>query len=140
MESLFSVSSLRNYIVGLVVFLAIDMVWLLLIAKSIYSKYLGYLMADKVNFGAAFLFYMIFILGLLFFVINPSLSKGSLTYALLAGALFGLVCYSTYDLTNMATVKNWPTLITVIDLVWGSFVSSATAGISFFIIKTFFKG
>jgi uncharacterized membrane protein len=138
MDNLLSLAGARNYLVALVVFLAIDMVWLLFIAKSLYSKYLGYLMGDKVNFGAAFLFYLIFILGLLFFVIDPALAKGSLGYAILAGALFGLVTYSTYDLTNMATIKDWPALITVVDLLWGSFVSSATASVSYLVIKMLF--
>lgn len=139
MDNFFTLSTLRNYIVALVIFLVIDMVWLLFIAKSLYSKYLGYLMAEKVNFGAAFLFYMIFIVGLLFFVINPALAKESLGFAIMAGALFGLVTYSTYDLTNMATIKNWPTLITVLDLIWGSFVSSATAGVSYLVLKMLIK-
>ena len=135
MNNLFTLQSLRNYIISLVVFLVIDMVWLLVIAKNLYSKYLGYLMAPKVNFLAAFIFYAIFILGLLVFVLTPALSKGSLGYAIFMGMFFGLVTYSTYDLTNLATVKNWPILITIIDLVWGSFVSAFTAGISYWIIK-----
>ena len=139
MDNFFTLSTLRNYIVALVIFLIIDMVWLLFIAKSLYSKYLGYLMAEKVNFGAAFLFYLIFIVGLLFFVINPALAKESLGFAIMAGALFGLVTYSTYDLTNMATIKNWPTLITVIDLIWGSFVSSSTAAVSYLVLKMLIK-
>lgn len=140
MDSFFNVASIRNYGITFAVFLAMDMVWLLLIAKGLYSKHLGYLMAEKVNFGAAFLFYGIFVLGLLFFVISPALLKGDVLYAILAGAFFGLVTYATYDLTNMATVRNWPTLITILDLIWGSFVSSATATVSYWIIKSFFKG
>ncbi len=135
MDNFLSFVSLRNYIVTLIIFLVIDMVWLVFIAKSIYDKYLGYLMGEKVNFGAAFLFYAIFILGLMFFVINPALAKDSIKYAIFAGALFGLVTYSTYDLTNMATIKDWPTLITVIDLIWGSFVSSATATLAYLAIR-----
>jgi uncharacterized membrane protein len=135
MDNFLSFASLRNYAVTLIIFLTIDMVWLVFIAKSIYAKYLGYLMSEKVNFGAAFLFYAIFILGLMFFVINPALDKGGVKYAIFAGALFGLVTYSTYDLTNMATIKDWPTFITVIDLIWGSFVSSATATLAYLAIR-----
>lgn len=133
----FNLSNLRNFIIAFVVFLVIDMVWLLLIAKDLYAKYLGYLMTPKVNFSAAMIFYVIFIIGLLFFVINPAISKESWSYAMFAGAFFGLVTYATYDLTNLATVKDWPLLITGIDLVWGTFVSACTATISFFIINLF---
>jgi len=135
MDALFTMATFKHYFIALGVFLVIDMVWLLFIAKNTYSKHLGYLMAPTPNLGAALLFYVIFIMGLLFFVINPALAKESWQYALLAGMFFGLVTYSTYDLTNMATIKDWPTFITVIDLIWGSAVSGTTAIISYFLIK-----
>ncbi len=135
--SAFSLVNFRNFFIALVVFLTIDMVWLLFIAKNLYAKHLGYLMAPKVNFGAALIFYVLFVIALLFFVINPALSKESWTYAMFVGAFFGLVTYATYDLTNLATVKDWPLLITGIDLVWGSFVSACTATISYLIIRLF---
>lgn len=135
MESLFTLANFKHYFIALAVFLVIDMVWLLVIAKNTYSKYLSYLMAPNPNLWAALLFYLIFILGLLFFVIDPALTKASWQFALFAGMFFGLVTYSTYDLTNMATIKDWPAFITVIDLIWGSAVSGATAIISYFLIK-----
>jgi len=135
MDALFTLATLKHYIIALVVFLAIDMVWLVVIAKSTYNKYLGYLMAPNVNFGAAFLFYLIFIAGILYFVINPALAKDSWQYALLAGMFFGLITYSTYDLTNQATIRDWPVFITVIDLIWGTCLSGATALFSFLIIR-----
>lgn len=135
MDALFTLATLKNYIIALVVFLAIDMVWLVVIAKSTYNKYLGYLMAPNVNFGAAFLFYLIFIAGILYFVINPALAKDSWQYALLAGMFFGLITYSTYDLTNQATIRDWPVFITVIDLIWGTCLSGATALFGFLIIR-----
>jgi len=137
MSAVFLLQQFRNYAISLVVFLVIDMVWLVGISKSFYSKQLGYLMAPKVNFLAAFLFYAIFIVGLSVFVIYPALTKGSWTYAIFYGLLFGLVTYSTYDLTNLATVKDWPLVITVIDLVWGSVVCALTSVISYLIIKLF---
>jgi uncharacterized membrane protein len=137
MNAIFTINNIRNYFISLGVFLIIDMIWLLFIAKSLYSKHLGYLMAPKVNFLAAFLFYMLFIIGLLVFVINPALAKESWHSALLMGMFFGLITYATYDLTNLATVKDWPVLITVIDLVWGSVVSGATALISYLILRLF---
>jgi len=128
----------RNYVISLVIFLAIDMVWLTVIAKSLYAQHLGYLMAPKAKLLAAVLFYLLFVLGLQFFVLNPALAAGSWKTALFAGMFFGLVTYATYDLTNLATVKDWPVLITVLDLVWGSFVSGMTAFLSFLVIRKFF--
>ena len=134
----FTWAGARNYAIALVIFLAIDMMWLTLIAKSLYAQHLGYLMAPKAKLLVAFLFYLLFVVGLQFFVLNPALASGSWRTALFAGMFFGLVTYATYDLTNLATVKDWPVLITAIDLVWGSFVSGITALLSFLVIKRFF--
>lgn len=117
------------------VFLALDMLWLTAIAKNLYKKYLGYLMSDKPKIIAAFIFYAIFVIGILVFVVNPALQKESLLYALGFGALFGFITYSTYDLTNLATVKDWPVKITMIDLVWGTSVSAVTSTLSYLIIR-----
>jgi len=133
----FSWANARNYGITLLIFLAIDFLWLTVIAKSLYAQHLGYLMAPKANLLAAFLFYLLFVLGLQFFVLNPALASGSWTTALFAGMFFGLVTYATYDLTNLATVKDWPILITVVDLAWGSVVSGLTSVLSFLIIKRF---
>lgn len=127
----------RNYIIALVVFLAIDMVWLTVIAKSLYAQHLGYLMAPKAKLLAALIFYVLFVFGLQYFVLNPALASGSWTMALFSGMLFGLVTYATYDLTNLATIKDWPILITAIDLAWGSVVSGLTSVLSFLIIRRF---
>jgi len=126
---------LVQYGVVLVVFFTIDMVWLGVVAKGIYSKYLGYLMSPKVNWGAALLFYLLFILGLLVFVIQPALELKSVSDLLLKAALFGLVTYATYDLTNLATIKDWPVVITLIDLTWGMTLSVVVSGLSYFIIN-----
>jgi len=135
MNTILNMTNLRNYLISFGVFLVIDMIWLLFISKSLYSKYLGYLMTSKVNFIAALIFYMLFVVGLLVFVIQPALLKESASSALMLGMLFGLVCYATYDLTNLATVKDWPVLITIIDLLWGAFVSGSTALISYTLIR-----
>ncbi|NTW96047.1 MAG: DUF2177 family protein [Erysipelotrichaceae bacterium] len=127
--------NLVQYGVVLVVFFTIDMVWLGVVAKGIYSKYLGYLMSPKVNWGAALLFYLLFILGLLVFVIQPALELKSVSDLLLKAALFGLVTYATYDLTNLATIKDWPVVITLIDLTWGMTLSVVVSGLSYFIIN-----
>ena len=130
-------ADVRNYFILLGIFLLIDMVWLTLIAKGLYARLLGYLMAPRANLVAALIFYLLFVLGLQHFVVGPALAAGSWQAALLNGLFFGLVTYATYDLTNLATVKDWPVLITVIDLAWGSAVSAATAWIGYTVIRLF---
>jgi len=126
---------MKNFFVAFIIFLVIDMLWLTVIAKNLYSKYLGYLMTDKVNFAAAFIFYILFIIGLLVFVINPGLESKSLLKTVGLASLFGLITYATYDLTNLATIKNWPLNITIIDLIWGTTLSTLVSLISFLILK-----
>lgn len=126
---------IKTFSVSLLVFLGIDMIWLTVIAKNFYSKQLGFLMAKEPNLLAAITFYLIFVAGLTFFVISPALQEKSWTYALFAGAFFGLVTYATYDLTNLATIKDWPIVVTVIDLVWGTLLSASVSVITYFLIN-----
>ncbi len=133
----FTWTGIRNYAIALVIFLVIDIFWLTVISKTLYAQHLGYLMAPKAKLYVALLFYLLFVLGLQFFVLNPALASGSWKIALFAGMFFGLVTYATYDLTNLATIKDWPVLITMIDLVWGSVVSGLTSILSFLIIRRF---
>lgn len=130
--------NLKVYLITIVVFFLVDIVWLGFISKNLYKKYLGNFMAPNVNWTAALIFYFLFIAGLVFFVINPAIEKESLRYAILVGGLFGLITYSTYDLTNLATFKNWPLNITVIDIIWGTILNSATSGITFLVASRFF--
>lgn len=130
-------TDIRNFFVSFGAFLVIDLVWLGVVAKNLYAEKLGYLMAPKVNFAAAFIFYAIFVVGMMFFVINPALAKNSWQIALFTGMFFGFVTYATYDLTNLATIRDWPLTITIIDLIWGTSLSGATATISFFLIRLF---
>lgn len=125
---------IMQYGVVLVIFFAIDMIWLGLIAKDFYAKTLGFLMAPKVNWIAAFVFYLIFILGLLVFVIQPALGGESWTHSITMAALFGLVTYATYDLTNLATLKDWPLIITIVDLAWGVSLSVIVSTLSILIL------
>jgi uncharacterized membrane protein len=126
---------IRNFIITLVVFFVIDIVWLAVVAKDLYKKELGFIMAPKPNWLAALAFYTIFIIGLLFFVINPALAKESLKEAVLVGMFFGFITYATYDLTNLATLKDWPLKITIIDLVWGTSLGGFVSTISYTIIS-----
>lgn len=127
--------NIKLYLLALGVFLAIDMVWLTIIAKDLYAKYLGYLMTKTPNLVAAGIFYLLFVVGVVVFVLQPAMEKGSLFEALWRGALFGLITYATYDLTNLATVRDWPLLITIIDLIWGTVLSTSVAGVSYLIGK-----
>jgi uncharacterized membrane protein len=123
----------RIFIIALPAFLLIDMVWLVLVARKFYNEKLGFLMRPDVNFVAAFIFYLIFICGLISFVIAPAVEKHSWTHALLYGIFFGLVTYATYDLTNLATLKDWPLLVTIVDLIWGMFLSGSVSIVTYLI-------
>jgi uncharacterized membrane protein len=122
---------IKLYFVTLAAFLAIDAVWLALVARTFYRRYLDWLMAANPNWIAALVFYLLFVVGVLVFVVIPGVEDGSLRTTLLKGALFGLIAYGTYDLTNQATVKNWPLTITVVDMVWGTALSVAVSYIGF---------
>jgi uncharacterized membrane protein len=121
---------LRLYAIALPVFFAIDMTWLGLVARDFYRAQIGTLLKPDVNWTAAIIFYLIFIAGLVVFVISPAIEKGSWTHALLFGALFGLVCYATYDLTNLAVAKDWPLAVTLVDLAWGAVLASSVSTIT----------
>jgi uncharacterized membrane protein len=123
----------KLYFIALPVFFIIDMIWLGLVAKNFYRSHIGFLMKTNINWVAAILFYLLFIAGLVFFVLSPAVEKRSFTYAIMAGAFYGLLTYSTYDLTNLATLKEWPLLITVIDMIWGMFLSFSVSLISYLI-------
>lgn len=108
--------------VALVIFLILDALWLGLIAKNLYQTQIGHLMADKPNFLAAGIFYVFFILALTFFVIEPAIATNNISYAILAGLFFGAITYATYDLTNLATLRDWSVVVTMVDIVWGAFL------------------
>jgi uncharacterized membrane protein len=114
---------LKLYLATLIAFFAVDMVWLGLVARTFYREHLGFLMAPSPNWAAAIVFYLLFIVGILVFVVLPGLQVNSLPTTLLRAALFGLITYATYDLTNLATIKDWPVIVTVVDLIWGTVLS-----------------
>jgi uncharacterized membrane protein len=124
-----------SYLLTTVVFFAIDMAWLGFIAKNMYRKYLGSFLSDTVNWTAAIIFYLLFIVGIFYFAILPAVEKNSLTKAVLNGALFGFFTYATYDLTNLATLKNWPLQIVFIDIIWGSVLTGLVSTSGYFIVK-----
>ena len=124
---------IKLFLIALPVFFAIDMIWLVLVAKNFYQKQIGFLMKPDVNWFAAIIFYLLFIVGLVTFVIAPAVDKHSWVHALLFGALFGLITYSTYDLTNLATIKDWPLLVTAVDLIWGTVLAASISVITYII-------
>jgi len=126
------------FAVTFAVFMAIDLIWLGVVAKNLYQEYLGYIMAKEVNWAAAVIFYVIFIIGALYFVIVPALGSGDVTRLVISAMLYGFVTYATYDLTNLATLADWPLKITVIDLIWGTSLSTLTSVISYFILWRLF--
>jgi len=126
---------LLSYLLTTVVFFAIDLVWLGLIAKNLYRKYLGEMLSEKVNWGAALIFYLLFIVGIFLFVIIPAIEKQSAIRALVLGAIFGLITYATYDLTNYATLKGFPLNVVIIDLIWGTFLTATVSLAGYYITK-----
>jgi len=123
---------LKLYLAALAGFLAIDMLWLAVVARGFYRQQVGFLLSDRPNWWAAIAFYLLFVAGLLIFAVLPGLQSGSLRKALLLGAFFGLVSYATYDLTNLATVKNWPWVVTLVDMAWGALLAASVSCLGYY--------
>lgn len=124
-------SYLITYLVTLAIFAVIDTLWLGTMASKIYRPALGDVLAETFRLGPAIFFYCFYSVGLVVFAVAPALKSGQWTTALLWGALFGLFAYGTYDLTNLATLRNWGVKITAIDIAWGTFVTTASACLAF---------
>ena len=127
--------TLMLYFSTLAVCFGIDLIWLSLMNSRFYKPHLAGLMSEKVNWAPAFLFYVIFIVGMLVLVVIPAVDKGSWVRAMLTGGLLGMVAYSTYDLSNLATLNHWPAILTVVDIAWGTALSAAVASASYFIAR-----
>jgi len=126
---------LKMYLVALLVFLVIDGLWLGLIAKDFYQKEIGFLLRESPNLLVAGIFYLFFIVGIAFFVINPAIEKESLRYLLIAAVLFGTLTYATYDLTNLATIKDWSLKVTIVDIIWGGVLTTIVSVVTYYIVK-----
>ena len=126
------------YLTSLVPMLMIDFVWLITMSKRFYSVHIGHLMSGSPKLLPAAIFYLIYALGVAVFIIVPAIhNQSSIGKVFLLGLLFGLVAYGTYDLTNQATLKNWPTIVTLVDLAWGAFVTGIVSIISFYLTRLF---
>jgi uncharacterized membrane protein len=128
------------YVATFLVFMAIDFIWLTAMANRLYKPYLGDIMADDFRPLPAVLFYLLFVLGLVFFAVRPAIASGDWKTALLQGAAFGFFCYATYDLTNQATLRTWSSVITIADMIWGTVLSGVAAAIGFRITRYFTSG
>lgn len=122
-----------QYLLTAAVFFAIDLFWLGVVARGIYRHYLGHLLGD-VNWAAALIFYLLFIVGIFIFAITPAVDRGSPGHAALMGALFGFFTYATYELTNLATLDGWPLGIVFIDMAWGAVLTAAVAFAGYHIV------
>lgn len=128
------ISFFKLFFIALPIFFAIDMVWLGVVAKNFYRSQLGAMMRTDIAWVPAIIFYLMFIAGLVLFVISPAVAKQSWQYALGMGALFGLVTYATYDLTNLATLKNWPLPMTLVDLAWGAVLAASVSVLTYVVV------
>jgi uncharacterized membrane protein len=126
---------LKLYALTVPVFFIIDLVWLGVVAKGFYQKNLKYILSPNVNWTAAIIFYLMYIAGILIFAVLPGVAKDSLRHAVLWGALFGFFTYATYDLTNLALLKDWPLNIVIVDILWGVVLCTAVSTSSFYIAK-----
>lgn len=119
------------------VFLALDAVWLGFMSSRVYRPLIGDLLAEQPNWPPAVLFYLLYVAGVVVFAVQPALASGRWTTALALGAFLGLLAYGTYDLTNHATLRNWPAAMTAIDLAWGTFLTAAAATVGMLATRAF---
>ena len=124
------------YLMTVPVFFIIDMIWLGVVARDFYREQIGHLLG-AVNWPAAIIFYLMYIVGIIIFAVTPALQSGEWTKALVWGALFGFFTYATYDFTNLATLKDWPLTVVWVDVLWGTFLGSSVATASYYLGKTF---
>jgi uncharacterized membrane protein len=126
---------LKLYFITLLIFLSIDAFWLVFVTPKFYQSRIGHLMAETPNLLAAGVFYLLFIGALVYFVVEPAWRLGAIRVAFGRGALFGLVTYATYDLTNLATLQDWPLSVTVVDMAWGIILTATTAAVSIWLAQ-----
>ena len=129
--------NLKLFLVSFITFLVLDAIWLGLVARGVYSKHLSLYLTDNVIWSSALIFYVIFNIGLLIFVILPSIDKNSYMTLVVYSLLYGLVTFATYDLTNLATIKDWPIIVSVVDMLYGMFVAFSSASVAFYANKYF---
>lgn len=122
---------LKLYGATAAVFFAIDLVWLGVVAQGFYERHLGHLLAEDVRWKAAILFYLLYIAGILVFAVTPALAQGSLGRAVLLGGFLGLFAYATFDLTCLALFRGFPTVVVVVDMVWGTVLTATVTAAAY---------
>lgn len=123
------------YIASLITFGAVDFIWLSAMASRLYRPVLGDILLVDLRIAPAVVFYLLYPVGIVVFAALPALKSDSLGTALALGALFGLIAYATYDLTNFATLRNWSATITIADIAYGAIASAIAAGAAFFAVR-----
>lgn len=134
MQPLISQLAIKTYAVAVAVFFLIDLTWLGSVAKGVYAKYMGHLLRATPNWPAAISFYLIFVVGLVYFAILPAVKAGDWSQAIVNGALFGFFAYLTFDMTGLAVLKDWPWQIVIVDIVWGTALAGTVAAVTYQII------
>lgn len=127
----------KLYAIAFVVFFAIDLVWIGVVARGFYAKHMGFLLREQPLWPAAILFYLLFLLGLVVFVIGPAVEAQSIPRALALGALYGFMTYQTYELTNYALIKGWPLPVVIVDIAWGALLSAAVGSLTVIVARKF---
>lgn len=117
----------------LVILAVVDGLWLGVFARGFYRRHLGFLMADQPRWGLAVLFYLVYTVGVWYFVVQPGVEANDPLGAAWRGAFLGLVAYGAYDLTNAATIKNWPLVLTIVDLAWGAVLTGLVGGLATYV-------
>ncbi|MGE0233697.1 MAG: DUF2177 family protein [Flavobacteriaceae bacterium] len=126
------------YLAAAVIFLGADFVWLSRVASGFYRERIGGLLLDQPNFAAAGAFYLFYIAGIVYFAVAPALAGGGIATSVIAGALLGLLAYGTYDMTNLATLKNWSATVAMVDMAWGTFLTALSAGTAYLVVSRLF--
>lgn len=125
------------YIATAVVFFGLDFIWLSRVAIGFYKSKIGPLMLEKPNFAAAGIFYLFYIAGIVYFAVAPALSGGEWNTAMISGGILGFIAYGTYDMTNLSTLKNWSLSMSIVDIIWGTVLTSIAATAGFAITRLF---
>ena len=125
----------KAYAITLIVFLGLDFLWLGFVARGFYASQLAGLIRENINYLAAGIFYLAYVAGIVFFAIAPALAEGSWRKAAIHGACLGLLAYGTYDMTNMATLKNWPVTMSFVDMIWGGVLTGLSGLIGYLVVR-----
>lgn len=130
---------IKLFLIAFIIFFLIDLFWLGFIARDFYQAQIGFLLSSEVNWVAAIIFYILLTSGLVIFVIAPAIQKKKWRHAVLFGAFFSLIVYAGYDLTNLATLRDWPFIVTVVDIAWGMVLGTTVSFCTYSFYTKFFS-